>query len=204
MGAKTFFILCLLGVSASCFSQRYDRFATLDRFFAGIPLQSQFTTWYEYVSRNPHLGIDSTTRNGNHSSLKPGISSSFPFPEQLPVELVFKQVIMADVTTRQIIDSVKAIEVMGLFGSDKLARRESLKFYRGLRRELMRNYGYEYRDYSGPASWFYKGKNKNFPYCSIHHGYSRAKKNYYVMIAYNDNPNQRIKKYPPPETRIRR
>lgn len=105
---------------------------------------------------------------------------------------------MADVNSRQIVDSVKTIEVRGSFGNGKAARKESNKFYRGLRRELMRNYRYEYRDYSGPSSWFYRGKNNNFPYCSLHHGYSHVSKNYYVVVTYNDNRNQIIKKYTPP------
>ena len=184
-------------------AQQSSKFATLDRFFAGIPLQSGFDQWYQYISSHPYLGIDSTTRRGNHSSLKPGIDSHFPFPDIQKVTLTFQKVIYADAMTRQFIDSLKTVEIQGLFGSDKPAKKEAYKFFKGLRRELMRNYRYEYRDYYEPASWFYRGKSKNFPYCSLHYGYSRRLKSYYVSLAYNDEKSAQVKSYLPPDNTLR-
>jgi hypothetical protein len=191
----------LLGLTAK--SQRNNKFASLDRYFAGIPLQSTFDQWYDYVAGNPHLGIDSSNRRGNHSSFKPGIESYFPFPDSLKVKIVFQKIIFADARTRQFVDSFKTIAIEGLFGAGKPARKESNKFFKGLRRELMRDYRYEYRDYYEPASWFYQGKSSNFPNCSLHHGYSNRLKSYFVLLAYSDEKSQLIKSYPPPDNTLR-
>lgn len=184
-------------------SQRLNKFATLDRYFAGMPLQAGFDQWFNYFSSNPHLGIDSTNRWGNHSSFKPGIESYFPFPDSMKVKITFQKILYADAKTRQIIDSIKTVVVEGSFGANKSSKQEARKFYKGLRRELMRYYHYEYHDYYEPASWFYRGKNKNFPYCSLHLGYSEDKKSYYVLLAYNDQKSQLIKSYPPPDNTLR-
>jgi hypothetical protein len=196
-----FFLLLLPGLNAN--SQHNNKYATLDRFFAGIPLQSGFGQWFEYVASHPYLGIDSTTRRGNHSSFKPGIKSYFPFPDSLNVQLVFQKLIFADANTGLFVDSLKTIEIEGLFGNGKPAKKESIKFFRGLRRELMSDYRYEYRDYYEPASWFYRGKSRNFPYCSLHYGYSDRLKSYYVLLSYNDDKSQIIKSYPPPDNTLR-
>ena len=183
--------------------QDKNKFFTLDRFFAGIPLQSNFEKWYAYVAANPNLGIDSTNRQGNHSSLKPGIESYFPFPDSLLVKIVFQRIIYTDAITREHIDSFNTITIAGFFGIGKPARQESHKFYRGLRRELMRFYRYEYRDYYEPASWFYRGKGESFPYCSLHFVFDEKIKSYSVLLAYNDQQHQVIKAYPPPDNTLR-
>jgi hypothetical protein len=200
---KAISLLLLFSFSISVWSQQSSRFATLDRYFAGIPLQSSFESWYDYVSSHPYLGIDSSSRRGNFSSFKPGIESYFPFPDSMGVKILFHKVIYMNAATRQFIDSFKQVSIEANFGSDKFARRESVKFYRGLRKELMRNYRYEYRDYYNQASWFYRGKNKNFPYCSINYGYSERFKFYYVALSYNDQKSQPIKSYPPPDNTLR-
>lgn len=200
---KILFIFLVVCDYMGLLAQEERRFSTLDRFFAGIPLQSGFEKWVEYVAIHPHLGIDSTNRRGNHSSFKPGIESYFPFTDSLQVKLVFQKIIYAEAKTLQFLDSVKTIYIEGLFGSGKPAKKESNKFFRGLRRELMRYYRYEYRDYSEPASWFYRGKSSNFPYCSLHHGYSIQLKSYYVLLSYNDDKQQVIKKYLPPDNTLR-
>lgn len=198
------FIFPFLLTTIHTAAQQSSRFSTLDRFFAGIPLQSSFEQWYSYISNHPHLGIDSTTRRGNHSSFKPGIETQYPFPDLQKVTLTFRKIIYADAITKQFLDSLKTIEIQGLFGTGKPARKEAYKFFKGLRRELMRNYRYEYRDYYEPASWFYRGKSSSFPYCSLHFGYSTRLKSYYVSIAYDDEKSPKIKKYPPPDNTLRR
>jgi hypothetical protein len=195
--------LLLFSCCVSSSAQQSSRFATLDRYFAGIPLQSSFENWYDYVSSHPYLGIDSSSRRGNFSSFKPGIESYFPFPDSMGVKILFHKVIYMNASTRQFIDSFKQVSIEANFGSDKFARRESVKFYRGLRKELMKNYRYEYRDYYNQASWFYRGKSKSFPYCSIYYGYSDRFKFYYVTLSYNDQKSQPIKSYPPPDNTLR-
>ena len=184
-------------------AQSNSKFSTLDRYFAGVPLQSGFEQWFNYVASHPDLGIDSTNRRGNHSSFKIGMESYFPFPDSLKVQLVFQKLIYADSKTGQLVDSVKTIQIQGLFGKEKAGKKESLKFFRGLRRELMRDYRYEYRDYYEPASWFYRGKTKAFPYCSLHYGYSTSLKSYFVLLSYSDEKSQKIKSYPPPDNTLR-
>jgi len=196
------FIFPVLLAWASSYAQS-DKFATLDRYFGGIPLQSGFDQWYSYIANHPYLGIDSTTRRGNHSSFKPGMQSNYPFPDLEKVTLTFQKIIYADALTNQFLDSLKTVEIQGLFGSGKPARKEATRFFKGLRRELMRNYRYEYRDYYEPASWFYRGKSKGFPYCSLHYGYSNRLKSYYVSLAYNDEKAAKIKSYPPPDNTLR-
>jgi hypothetical protein len=195
--------LFLFSFFISVSAQQSNKFATLDRYFAGIPLQSGFESWYYYVSSHPYLGIDSSSRRGNYSSFKPGIESYFPFPDSMAVKILFHKVIYMNASTHQFIDSFKSVSIEANFGPDKFARRESVKFYKGLRKELMRNYRYEYRDYYNQASWFYRGKNKNFPYCSIFFGYSEERKFYYVLLSYNDQKSQPIKSYPPPDNTLR-
>jgi hypothetical protein len=167
-------------------------------------LKGSFDKWYQYVAANRHLGIDSTTRRGNYSSFKKGIDSYFPFPDSLQVKMLFQKVVRIDGRTRQFIDSFKTIDVEGLFGSGRMARKESIRFYKGLRRELMTNYRYEYRDYFNSASWLYRGKSDAFPNCSIYHGYSEELKSYFVIISYSDQKNQTIKTYRPPDNTLRR
>ena len=200
---KIVFVLLLLPVCMGAPAQQENKFATLDRYFAGIPLQSSFENWFYYISSRPWLGIDSTTRKGNYSSFKPGIKSYFPFPDSMTVKILFQKVIYISATTRQFIDSFKTIIIEGNFGSDKFARRESVRFYRGLRKQLMKNYRYEYRDYYNQASWFYRGKTNNFPYCSLYFGYSEKARFYYVTLSYNDQKSQPIKSYPPPDNTLR-
>lgn len=196
-----FLFVLLVGLNAN--SQGNNKFSTLDRYFAGIPLQSTFEQWYDYVAGHPHLGIDSSNRRGNHSSFKPGMENYFPFPDSMKVKITFQKVIFADAKTRQFIDSFKTVEIQGLFGTGKPAKKESNKFFKGLRRELMRDYRYEYRDYYEPASWFYRGKSSSFPNCSLHYGYSNRLKSYYVLLSYNDEKSQIIKSYPPPDNTLR-
>ena len=199
---KTPIILLAIVLGLKTYGQD-SKFATLDRYFAGIPLQSGFEQWYYYVSSHPYLGIDCTNRNGNYSSFKTGIESYFPFPDSSKVKLIFQKLIYADSKSGEIVDSVKTVYIQGLFGSGKMARKESAKFFKGLRRQLMRDYRYEYRDYYEPASWFYRGKTKTFPYCSLHYGYSRTMNSYYVSLVYNDDKSQKIKSYPPPDNTLR-
>ena len=200
---KLFFISLIVFKCFFSSAQQSNRFATLDRFFAGIPLQSTFENWFDFISEHPHLGVDSTTKKGNYSSFKQGIENYFPFPNSLSIKILFKNTIFVDPTTFQIVDSFKTIDILGDFGINKAGRKESVKFYKGLRKELMKNYRYEFKDYEGEASWFYKGKNRNFPNCSLHFGYSEELKFYYVILSYDDQKSKIIKSYPPPDNTLR-
>ncbi len=198
----TIFIAGLV-ISLGSFSQSARSFETLDRFFAGAPLKEGFEKWYTYFATTKHLGIDSTTRFGNHSSFKAGIESYFPFPDLTVVKIIFKKTIMMDFSTRQLVDSASIIEVQGVFGKDKAAKKEARKFYKGVRKELMRFYRYEFKDYEGQSSWFYRGKTSNFLNCSLHYGTHYRTKEHYVLLAYSDQKNQKIKSYPPPDNTLR-
>lgn len=185
------------------FGQSARQFETLDRFFAGVPLKEGFEKWFMHFATNPYFGIDSTTLLGNHSSFKSGIETYFPFPDSTSVKIIFRKTIMMDVSTRRFIDSASIIEVQGVFGIDKPAKKESRKFYRGIRKELMRFYRYEFRDYEGQSSWFYKGKTSNFLNCSLHFGTDDKTGEHFVLLAYSDQKNVKIKSYPPPDNTLR-
>lgn len=199
---RTIFFLSLL-LSLASFSQSARQFETLDRFFAGVPLKASFEKWYMHFATNPYLGIDSTNRFGNHSSFKAGIETYFPFPDQTKVKVSFRKIILVDLSSRLPFDSASIIEVQGVFGKDKIAKKESRKFYRGIRKELMRFYRYEYRDYYDQSSWFYRGKTSNFLNCSLHFGTDEITREHYVLLAYSDQKNLKIKSYPPPDNTLR-
>ncbi len=191
-------IICVAAIG-----QSVRQFETLDRFFAGTPLKADFEKWYFHFAGNPHLGIDSTNRFGNHSSFKDGIETYFPFPDQTKVKVSFRKVILVDLSSRLPFDSASIIEVQGVFGKDKPAKKESRKFYRGVRKELMRFYRYEYRDYHDQSSWFYRGKTSNFMNCSLHFGTDERSGEHYVLLSYSDQKNLKIKSYPPPDNTLR-
>lgn len=203
LNRKGMLIMMAIGFNFCLFSQPARSFETLDRFFAGTPLQEGFDKWHSYFTNNPYLGIDSTNRMGNHSSFKPGIKSYFPFPDSTVVKIIFKKTLLMDVSTRQFVDSMSTIEVRGIFGKNKPAKKESRKFYKGVRKELMRFYKYEFRDYEGQSSWFYRGKSANFLNCSLHFGTNEKTGEHYVQLVYSDQKNQQIKTYPPPDKTLR-
>ncbi|OSZ80522.1 hypothetical protein CAP36_04530 [Chitinophagaceae bacterium IBVUCB2] len=203
MNQKLTIFLAGLLINLGSFSQSARSFETLDRFFAGAPLQDGFERWYTYFATTAHLGIDSTTRFGNHSSFKSGIETYFPFPDSTLVKIIFKKTLMMDARTRKFIDSASVIEVEGVFGKDKAAKRESRKFYKGVRKELMRFYRYEFKDYEGQSSWFYRGKTPNFLNCSLHYGTHYRTGEHYVLLAYSDQKNLKIRSYPPPDNTLR-
>ena len=173
--------------------QQSNRFTTLDRYFAGIPLQSSFEKWFDYVASHPYLGIDSTTKKGNYSSFKPGIESYFPFPDSLKVKILFQKTLFFDTISRQFIDSFKSVQIEGIFGNGKSAKKEAAKFFKGLSRELMKYYRHESRNNYTTFFSYNRFNSKNLPVCTIYSGYSEEFKFYYVRLTYYDKKWQVIK-----------
>jgi hypothetical protein len=187
---KKAIIICIavLLTALNTSSQQTNKFANLNRFFAGIPLQSGFEKWSDYVAAHPYLGIDSTTERGNYSSFKPGIKSYFPFPDSLQVKILFQKTMLFDTISRQFIDSFASIKMEGIFGDGKQAKQEATKFYKGLRIEFKKYYRYRSKSQSGfaRAHFFRKGKNNSFLNCSLHLSYSKKFNFFYILLLYVD------------------
>jgi hypothetical protein len=183
------FLLFLLSLNAQ--AQKKDNLETLDEFFAGVPLKNDFSKWYYYIKNHSYLGIDSTGKRGHYSSFKPGIQSHSPFPDSIPVKLLFKKTVFRDSLSSNDFDSTLLIMIEGIFAGDKSGRKLSEKVFNQLRKKLRSHYkqAVNYVDFSG--YWFKRGKSTAFPDCSIWQGYEPDKKFYYVLISY-DFPSRKV------------
>jgi hypothetical protein len=158
---------------------------SLDRFFGGVPLQQSFEKWFEYISSQPYMGIDSIKERGVYSSFKKGIATNFPFPDSIFVKVLFQKIIYFDSLTNKDVDSVSTIIFEGVFGNDKLAKKESIEFYKKMRKELKKNYKEENSGSYSFYSFFMKGRNENFLPCQLFRDYSEELKFYFVMMSYD-------------------
>ena len=157
---------------------------TLDGFFGGVPLQQSYEKWYKFIYSHPNMGIDSVNERGAYSSLK-GITNQFPFPDSILVKILFEKIIYFDSLTNRDVDSTSNIAFEGVFGKDKIAQKESISFYKKLRKELKKDYKEEAPGSRRFYSFFSNGKNENFMPCMLFQDYSDEFKFYFVMLVYD-------------------
>ena len=169
-------------------AQGKDNIETLDHFFAGVPLKDDFAKWFYYIREHPFLGIDSAGKRGYYSSFKAGIKNHFPFPDSMPVKLLFKRTVFRDSLTNNFFDSVAIIMIEGVFASDKSGRKKSKEIFKEIRKKMRNHYKQQDISRDGSGYWFKKGRSENFPDCSLWQGYEDEKKFYYVLIAYEFPP----------------
>jgi hypothetical protein len=75
--------------------------------------------------------------------------------------------------------------IEGVFSDTKAGRKKSRQVFKEIRKKFRQYYKEEKIHQSELGSWFKKGKNNNFPDCSIWQGYEDVKKFYYVLISYD-------------------
>ena len=164
---------------------------SLDRYFAGLPVRESYEMWVRYIIRHPHLGVDSINERGGYSSFKPGIKDHFPFPDSIQVKILFQKTLYYDSITNISIDSTNEISIEAVFPNNKLGRRGSAKVFNEVRKVLRRNYtSGVFENYSnGYGVLFSRGRNENFPDCSLSKGHSKELRFYFVMITYTSPRN---------------
>jgi hypothetical protein len=183
------FLLCI-----TTFAQKIKKVASLDSFFAGLPLQKSYAKWVEHINTHPYLGIDSVSKKGLYSSFKPGMKSHFPFPDSVKVKIMLFTGLNIDSSGRLPVDTVISAFIEGVFGNTRNAKKDADKCFNQLKSLLSKNYKIMNSDPSGYGVGFIKGINENFPDVILERGYFKEQDFYYVLLicAYNQRMSFKI------------
>lgn len=179
-------LFLLISFSFSGIAQKHNAITTVDSFFVGIPVKEGFIKWLEYISAHPFMGIDSANYRGSYSSLKNGIKSHFPFPENIQVKILTGREQPSKATIEKPTSQYE-LSIEGVFGNDKSARRAAKNCYDELKSILKKYYKTKDTDNYFSFIKYSKGINTDFPDIILYMDYSKELGFYFVMLTYTES-----------------
>lgn len=179
---KCLAILFLFLYQQSSTAQDIKRINTLDSFFAGIPLQKRFEDWALFINSHQGLGIDSFSKMGIYSSLKPSGPAHFPFPDSVAVKIFITTGIDTDSSGKVLNDTTRSAHIAGLFGNAKKAEKEAERIYSFIQSLLKPFYHAMDTQSTAFSIGFRNGMNSDFPDMTLDKGFSRISNSYYVRL----------------------
>ena len=163
-------------------AQKSPVIKSLDDFFTGIPLQSGFPKWMEYISSDSTLALDSSKSWGFYSSIKHN-RSHFPFDTDIPVRIIFHEDAQRFDKPEAISYQKEMIMIDGLFPGNTAGKKASIQCFNELKAQLKQYYSKHKQDQKEIE--FLKSDDPNFPPFSLRRGEPGHGFNfYYVMLEY--------------------
>jgi hypothetical protein len=161
----------------SCLGQQNKPIYSLNDLFAGIPLGEPYANWIAYVNHEPGLGIDSTSPQGIHSSIKLR-KFNFPFPDTVKVKVFLRTGIKYHATLP--VDTICTVSLSAIFGATKVSRNDAETCLKEIK-TILKPY-YKTIQQTGITTVFGNGISSDFPEFFILAGRMHGKKPYFLSM----------------------